>query len=470
MRSHGLATLAVLVACGGPTTKKSAEPAALAATGADARDTDGDGAIEDRDRCPGDPEDYDRFEDDDGCPEPDNDADGVLDMTDRCPNDAADACAVATTPPAPAPAPAPAAALPACTDPLGCAHRGDTGRKAGQHAQALADYLRACDLGWIRACSVAGGLLKAGQGAPVDLARAAALYRRGCDGQNTAFDIEACNTLGVMVFSGEGVAADKPAALALFVRACERGNSKACGNITKLGETLPLAALPGDQVVARCNQGDAAACVRAGADAFDTDAKAAERLYKHACDKGNLEGCTYQGVLRFNRGDQRGGRGQWEKACTGGFADACGKLAAMYADGNSVKQDAVRALDFASKACDLEDSDACNLAGNLLIFKDGPRAMSRFQRACTLGDPAGCGLAAHFYRVKELAGVDQDPARALEWEMKGCLLKGAGNCELVARTHAEGWVGAPDPVIAKQYYQITCDLAPTAADACARAR
>ena len=49
-------------------------------------DRDGDGLKDDVDKCPDDPEDYDRFEDEDGCPEPDNDRDGILDEDDKCPN------------------------------------------------------------------------------------------------------------------------------------------------------------------------------------------------------------------------------------------------------------------------------------------------------------------------------------------------------------------------------------------------
>jgi len=48
-------------------------------------DRDGDGLKDDVDDCPNDPEDYDQFEDEDGCPEPDNDKDGILDEDDRCP-------------------------------------------------------------------------------------------------------------------------------------------------------------------------------------------------------------------------------------------------------------------------------------------------------------------------------------------------------------------------------------------------
>jgi len=49
-------------------------------------DADGDGIKDDQDQCPNDPEDFDGFEDDDGCPDPDNDRDGILDVDDECPN------------------------------------------------------------------------------------------------------------------------------------------------------------------------------------------------------------------------------------------------------------------------------------------------------------------------------------------------------------------------------------------------
>ena len=49
------------------------------------RDTDGDGFLDDVDRCPNEPEDVDGFRDDDGCPDPDNDGDGIPDTKDACP-------------------------------------------------------------------------------------------------------------------------------------------------------------------------------------------------------------------------------------------------------------------------------------------------------------------------------------------------------------------------------------------------
>jgi outer membrane protein OmpA-like peptidoglycan-associated protein len=49
-------------------------------------DRDGDGLKDDVDQCPDEPEDFDGFEDEDGCPELDNDRDGILDDDDDCPH------------------------------------------------------------------------------------------------------------------------------------------------------------------------------------------------------------------------------------------------------------------------------------------------------------------------------------------------------------------------------------------------
>lgn len=48
-------------------------------------DTDGDGYRDDVDQCITDPEDFDNFQDDDGCSDPDNDRDSLLDVDDQCP-------------------------------------------------------------------------------------------------------------------------------------------------------------------------------------------------------------------------------------------------------------------------------------------------------------------------------------------------------------------------------------------------
>ncbi len=54
------------------------------------RDSDNDGIPDVKDACKFHPEDFDGFQDSDGCPEPDNDNDGVYDINDKCPKDAED--------------------------------------------------------------------------------------------------------------------------------------------------------------------------------------------------------------------------------------------------------------------------------------------------------------------------------------------------------------------------------------------
>jgi outer membrane protein OmpA-like peptidoglycan-associated protein len=53
-------------------------------------DNDDDGILDTADQCMFRPEDFDGFEDEDGCPDPDNDGDGILDVNDGAPNDPED--------------------------------------------------------------------------------------------------------------------------------------------------------------------------------------------------------------------------------------------------------------------------------------------------------------------------------------------------------------------------------------------
>ena len=59
-------------------------------TGGSITDRDGDGLTGPADLCPELAEDFDGFEDNDGCPESDNDGDGLADAVDACPSEAED--------------------------------------------------------------------------------------------------------------------------------------------------------------------------------------------------------------------------------------------------------------------------------------------------------------------------------------------------------------------------------------------
>jgi outer membrane protein OmpA-like peptidoglycan-associated protein/opacity protein-like surface antigen len=53
-------------------------------------DNDGDGILDINDKCTNEAEDKDGYEDEDGCPDLDNDGDGIPDVADKCPNEAED--------------------------------------------------------------------------------------------------------------------------------------------------------------------------------------------------------------------------------------------------------------------------------------------------------------------------------------------------------------------------------------------
>jgi OOP family OmpA-OmpF porin len=57
---------------------------------AEPHDQDGDGLLDEKDACPVIAEDFDNFQDSDGCPDTDNDDDGIGDADDKCPDQAED--------------------------------------------------------------------------------------------------------------------------------------------------------------------------------------------------------------------------------------------------------------------------------------------------------------------------------------------------------------------------------------------
>lgn len=95
LRFHIAPGLLLHAGAGAGLTRGIGAPAfrVLAGVGYESRldpDPDKDGILTEVDSCPEVAEDFDQFEDEDGCPDPDNDKDGVLDTSDKCPDVAED--------------------------------------------------------------------------------------------------------------------------------------------------------------------------------------------------------------------------------------------------------------------------------------------------------------------------------------------------------------------------------------------
>ena len=93
-----------------------------------------------------------------------------------------------------------------------------------------------------------------------DSAKAAAMYRRACDGGEAS----ACNRLGAMTWGGRGVPADPEAAYALYVRACDGGDGAGCFSAAichRTGSCAPRDEAAQKRLMARgCELKDARAC------------------------------------------------------------------------------------------------------------------------------------------------------------------------------------------------------------------
>lgn len=168
-----------------------------------------------------------------------------------------------------------------------------------------------CARGLAADCREVGRARLAGEGAPRDDRAGAAYLTRACEGGDPA----ACGDLGVLYAIGRGLAQSDARALALSRRACEQGSALACSNHGAL-----LAA------------GVGAAPVRAPGQSEDAGAPVL-RLFRKACEAGVPEGCTnlgsaLDGGLLAPR-DVRPAARALLRACDGGFALACQRLAAL---------------------------------------------------------------------------------------------------------------------------------------------
>jgi TPR repeat protein len=80
-------------------------------------------------------------------------------------------------------------------------------------------------------CFSLGYMFDQGKGVAKDEARAAELYKKGCDGGLGP----SCFNLGRMFTDGRGVAKDDARALELYRKACDNGVKPACSRVPDAG-------------------------------------------------------------------------------------------------------------------------------------------------------------------------------------------------------------------------------------------
>jgi TPR repeat protein len=181
-----------------------------------------------------------------------------------------------------------------------------------------------------------------------------------------------CGDLGWAYFQGAGVAKDEAKGFAFSERACRAGNSGGCLN-TAVQYRLGLGV---ERNVARalaiaqhaCDAGRARGCSELGlfyefGDGVPRDLTIAEQLYERGCEGSYPHACTSLARLLFAR-RAVGHDNRWlqlfEWSCQAYDGFACGKLGAIYQNGDGVPKDAELGALFVQRACQLGETALCS--------------------------------------------------------------------------------------------------------------
>ncbi len=133
----------------------------------------------------------------------------------------------------------------------------------------------------------------------------------------------------------------------------------------------------------------------------------------------------------------------FKRGCEGGDATGCHELFARYMCGVGVPQDSERALQAATRACDLGLVEACANAGMLLGNKSGgDRAQARklLEKGCAGDNIAACNNLA---TLDMMSGEGQGPVRAAALLQKLCDKGNVMSCANLAQILAVGLGDVP---------------------------
>jgi TPR repeat protein len=271
----------------------------------------------------------------------------------------------------------------------------------------------------------------------------AAKLAAACKQHPTAADV--CHADAWFLADGAGVAhRDTKAAAARFRAACSAAHLPSCGALAEL-------TFEGHGVAA--------------------DPVAAQKLWREACDKGDLRACA-----DYAQSWKRLGRtllpedavARLDKACSGGEPRAGARLGAVFAHERGGEDDELRGQTLARRACDAGSPEGCFTWAQIVVTAQRVpwkrhEVLDAMIRACRGGVPMGCTNAEDVYpaakpRLEALCagglldacsvlGEEQlpgakDPAKILALFERGCARGQASDCMWLAAATADG-LGRP---------------------------
>jgi TPR repeat protein len=190
------------------------------------------------------------------------------------------------------------------------------------------------------------------------------------------------------------------------------------------------------------------------------------------------------------------------KECEQNKSKACALVAKAYLNGNGVKADPKKAIEFYTKACNLKNGVSCyllgilyegtsqklmqkfgnivkdkrrasefyekscrydsdgnlcsNIAINLEKREDFTNAFNYYKKGCDKGSLNSCMLMANAY--DDGKGVTKNPKKAFELYKDGCQQGYKPSCGLLGNAYKEGVIVKQDLKKASKYFEIACDI------------
>jgi hypothetical protein len=288
-------------------------------------------------------------------------------------------------------------------------------RVAGDYAEARRWNEAAVAASYPSAILMEGQMHRLGQGGPVDLPRAADLYRRAAD----LGEVGAVAELGMLMLSGSGVPRDEAGGLDLIRSAAATGHDwshNLLGQAYQFGWGVPKSYMEAyDWYLKGAALGDISSKMRLGQ--FNEfgwgvlrDAGAAFRWYQSAAGQG------------------------------AGYAQA--RLGRLFAEGQGTDRDPVAAVSWYQKAADRGEPEGIYWLGDALmsgtgIAADPARGEALVRKAADLGH--GRALV----RLGDMS-AESDPRIALQYYESALAAGYQAARRPLARALAEGYSGAPD--------------------------
>jgi TPR repeat protein len=263
-------------------------------------------------------------------------------------------------------------------------------------ARAYALYDRGCTFGNLEACDHMGKALAAGQGTPRDAARAAPILERACGVPSApGFSAQmppACASLGRLYLDGDGVGQDVSHARTLFQLACDSGDGMGCYELGRLhhrGLGVPKDLLKAEALYDR-------ACTLADTSVDKSGCNGVEQ----EC-RGELPRiCSSVAKAIYDDQDEPRAAALHRRACEAGLAEGCLRAAWRYETGGSPSR-----LNSPRARIDLPLARALYERGCELDEKECAAVLRLDVAACEQADAEACRRAAHRYETTPQEGT-----------------------------------------------------------------